>query len=99
MACYSNCPQSYEVFSEFIDRCLLKEQSLIWRDKNVWTLENLREIKIDFVDTPKIGGEFWDKLFNQFSELNDGCWRILADAFFVYTLPSTYMKPEKNMNI
>ncbi|MGM0549368.1 MAG: McrB family protein [Bacillota bacterium] len=95
MARYSNCPQSYEVFSDFMDRCLLNDQSLIWPEKNVWTLENLKKIKVDFVDTPKIGGEFWDKLFNQFSELNDDCWRILADAFFVYTLPSTYMKPER----
>jgi len=95
MARYSNCPQSYEVFSDFMDRCLLNDQSLIWPEKNVWTLENLKKIKVNFIDNPIMGGEFWDKLFNQFSDLNDDCWRILADAFFVYTLPSTYMKPEK----
>ncbi|PUU87672.1 MAG: ATPase [Halanaerobium sp.] len=95
MARYSNCPQSYEVFSEFMDRCLLKDQSLIWSDNNAWTLENLRKIKTNFIDNSIDGGEFWSKLFKQFSELNDDCWRVLADAFFIYTLPSTYMKPEK----
>ena len=95
MARYSNCPQSYEVFSEFMDRCLLNDQSLIWPDNNAWTLENLRKIKTNFIDNSIDGGKFWNKLFKQFSDLNDDCWRILADAFFIYTLPSTYMKPEK----
>ncbi|MFW6311406.1 MAG: McrB family protein [Nanoarchaeota archaeon] len=95
MARYSNCPQSYEVFSDFIDRCLVNDQSLIWPDENSWTLENLKKIKKNFIDNPIEGGVFWDKLFKQFSDLNDDCWRILADAFFIYTLPSTYMKPER----
>lgn len=95
MARYSNCPQSYEVFSDFMKNCLLKDQSLIWPEKNSWTLKNLKKIKENFIDNPIEGGEFWNKLFKQFEELNDECWRILADALFVYNLPSTYMKPEK----
>ena len=95
MARYSNCPQSYEIFSDFMKNCLLKDQSLIWPEKNSWTLENLKKIKENFIDNPIEGGEFWNKLFKQFEELNDDCWRILADALFVYTLPSSYMKPEK----
>ncbi|MFW6025858.1 MAG: AAA family ATPase, partial [Candidatus Woesearchaeota archaeon] len=95
MAKYSNCPKSYETFQKFINQCLIKNNSLIWPDEEVWTLKNLKRIETNFIDKPIMGGEFWDKLFQQFKALNDGCWRILADSLLVYTLPSTYMKPEK----
>ena len=95
MARYSNCPKSYETFQNFMDLSLVGNKSLLWPDKEVWTLNNLNDIKDKFIEEPIMGGEFWDKLFQQFSTLNDGCWRILADAFLIYTLPSTYMNPEK----
>ncbi len=95
IAKYSKCPKSYEVFKQFMDRCILDDRSLIWPEKEIWTLENLEKIKTNFIDNPLMGGEFWPKLFEQFSGLNEGCWSILADAFFVYGLPSTYLKPEK----
>ena len=78
-----------------MNNCLLEDKSLIWSDKEIWTLDNLQKIKTNFIDNPLLGGDFWTKLFEQFSDLNKGCWRILADAFLVYTLPSTYMKPER----
>ncbi|MFW6029642.1 MAG: McrB family protein [Halanaerobiales bacterium] len=95
MGKYANCLKSYEVFEQFMRLCLIEDRSLIWPDKEVWTLDNLQKIKTHFVDNPLLGGDFWTKLFDQFSDLNEGCWRILGDAFLVYTLPSTYMKPER----
>ncbi|MFW5981168.1 MAG: AAA family ATPase [bacterium] len=95
MAKYPNCPKSYEVFKQFMERCLVEDNSLIWPDMEVWNLENLEMIKTNFIDNPLEGGHFWDKVFEQFSNLNEGCWRILADALLVYTLPSSYMKPER----
>jgi len=95
MAKYPNCPEVYEVFQEFMKQCLENDKSLIWPDKEVWTLENLQKIKTNFIDNPLWGRDFWTKIFEQFSGLNEECWCILADAFFAYVLPSTYMKPEK----
>lgn len=97
MAKHPNCPLCYEVFSEFVDRCLVQDKSLIWPEmERVWTLSNLLQIKENFIDNPLDGDEdFWNKLYKQFEPLNDNCWRILADAFFVYALPSTFMKPER----
>jgi len=93
---HKNCQKSYEVFEEFMDRCLKNDYSLIWPDKKVWTLDNLDKIKRNFIDRSIEGkGNFFENIYQQFSDLNDDCWRILADSFFVYTLPSTYMSPEK----
>src|SRR6056297_425684 len=95
MAKYTNSLKSYEIFDDFMNNCLVEDRSLLWPEKEAWTLDNLHKIKENFIDNPIIGGEFWDKIFKQFSTLDDGCWRILADAFLIYTLPFTYMNPEK----
>lgn len=94
MAKHSNCPESYEVFKEFIEKSIVANKSLIWSEENIWNLKNLNEIKNNYIDNPIQGGNFWDKLFDQIKNLNDNCWKIFGDAFFVYTLPSVSLKPK-----
>ncbi len=94
MAKHSNCPESYEVFQEFMQKSIISSKSLIWLDKNIWTLENLYKIKESYMDNPIQGSDFWTKLFDQINDLNDECWKIFGDSFFVYTLPSVSLKPK-----
>jgi len=89
----------YETFSQFIDRCLIHDYSLIWPDEEVWTLENLQWIKKDFIDNPLWEGEYWEKIIKQFGELNDASWKALADALFAFTLPSSSISPEKKYSL
>ena len=95
MARTPGCEKIYESFSLFIDRCLIHDKGLIWPEENSWTLENLQRIKEEFVDKPLWEGAYWDKIHIQFGGLGDQCWKVLADALFVYTLPSSFIKPEK----
>ena len=85
----------YDTFSNFIDLCLLQDQSLLWPDEAVWSVENLVKIKQEFIDKPLWEGEFWDKIKIQFGSLPDPCWKALADALVIYSLPSSFISPEK----
>jgi len=89
----------YETFSQFINRCLINDYSLIWPEEEVWTLENLQGIKKGFIENPLWEGEYWEKIKIQFGDLNDSCWKALADALFAFTLPSSSISPEKKYSL
>ncbi len=99
MARKPGCEKIYEVFSRFIDQCLVNDNSLIWPEEKLWSLENLQSVKKGFIDNPIHKGDYWEKINEQFGNLNDECWKILADGLFVYTLPSTFIKPEKKYEL
>ena len=50
MAKYSNSLKSYETFNEFMNKCLVKDKSILWPEKETWTLENLKSIKENFIE-------------------------------------------------
>lgn len=99
MARHPECEMIYETFSNFTELCLIQDKSLLWPDEDAWTLENLEAIKKEFIDKPLWEGEYWDKIKIQFGSLNDLCWKALADALFIYTLPSGSMSPEKKYSL
>ena len=45
----------YDTFTSFLNNCLLSDKSLLWSDKNYWTLENLLALKKHVVDAPEFG--------------------------------------------
>ncbi|MHA1280064.1 MAG: AAA family ATPase [Candidatus Helarchaeota archaeon] len=90
---------NYEAFNEFEERCLRKDQSLIWPDKKLWTLDNLKRLKSMYGDESIEGGDkgFEGKLELQLERAEPELWGIIADLFYVYTLPSSSITFEKKL--
>ena len=92
---HKDAPQVYEVMAKFKERCLIGNGSLLWDAPAVWTVENLKRVKKRFIDDPLLGDRsFWEKAADQLHGLLAGCYRLFADAFVVYSLPSMSVKSE-----
>ena len=87
----------YEAFGDFVDRCISSNRSLLWPSDSVWTLENVREMKRRLVDSPLLGAEtgFEDKLQEQLRGADPVLWKMISDIYFVYFLPSGFIRLEK----
>jgi len=83
----------YEAFGEFLDRCISSNRSLLWPSDSIWTLENVREMKIRLVDSPLLGAgtSFEDKLQQQLRGTDPVLWKMISDIYFVYFLPSDFI--------
>ena len=99
MARRRNCEKIYNIFSVFVENCLIDDCSLLWPGEHIWNLNNLEAIKKNFIDNPIWEGEYWEKIEQQFHDLSDSCWKALADAHLIYVLPSTFIKPEKKYEL
>jgi MoxR-like ATPase len=100
MARYPEHQRLYDAFQQFIERCVLGDRSLIWPNEEVWTSENVAEIKRRMVDAPVFGGElsFEEKLEQQMRGASRQHWRLLCDVYYVYFLPSTFITFEKRQH-
>ena len=80
----------YTAINQFTQNCILDDRSILWPDKNIWTIANLRELKKRFIDggmvDPKLS--FEEKLQVQLSGGLPELWALLADIYYVYFLPS-----------
>ena len=99
MAHRPNDTMLYSAFRNFLDNCIVKNNSLLWPDKEAWTRERVIEIKERMVDSPIWGGElsFDEKLKEQMKGSTPEHWAIICDTFYVYFLPSSFMKIHKKM--
>lgn len=90
----------YDAFEQFLNRCILSDQSLLWPTETVWTAENVAEIKQRMVEVPMFGGElsFEEKLQQQMREASSQQWMLLVDVYYIYFLPSDYITPDKKKN-
>lgn len=83
----------YDTFDLFKNRCLLKDSSLLWPDRPLWTPENLKKWKERVIDSPDLGTQsFTEKLERQLGESYPELWGITADLHYVYYLPSVNIK-------
>lgn len=84
----------YEVFDKFLDRCIYSDQSLIWPEEQVWTLENLQELDQRFIQNPIDDPNlpFDQKLRRQIGEERSALWAVVADLFYIYYLTSRSTK-------
>jgi hypothetical protein len=87
----------YDTMNTFLNNCLLSDKSLMWPDKSYWTLDNLLFLNKHVIEAPLLGRElsFEEKLEKQMDGASDAEWAIICDIYFVYFLPSSYMKMEK----
>ena len=87
----------YMAFQKFLDLCLLNDKSLIWPDREAWTQKRVIDIKERMVDSPIWGDSlsFEEKLKEQMKGTSSEHWAIICDTFYVYFLPSSYIKLEK----
>jgi hypothetical protein len=86
-------PLLYNAIKDFVDRCLVQDLSLMWPTQAVWTADHLGQITQRFVVAAEADDRtFALKLEEQFGPLPPNCWKLLADAFYVYVLPSTQLK-------
>lgn len=87
----------YNTIRTFLDNCLLSDKSLLWPDKDYWTLENLYSLKRHMIDAPEYGNtlSFEEKLKKQMVEASLAEWAIVCDIYFIYFLPSTNITLDK----
>src|SRR5512142_793306 len=79
----------YQAFAAFRERCLLYDRSLLWPEREVWTIANLEQVRRRFVEGFIQGRmSFRDKLDAQLSGAPAEVWALFADAFYIYGLPS-----------
>lgn len=83
----------YQAFAQFLQNCLVDDRSLLWPDREVWTVAALEEMRRRFVEGFVQGrGSFRQKLGAQLSGAPPEVWAMAADLFFVYGLPSTSIR-------
>lgn len=79
----------YDTFALFKERCLIGDTSLLWPERRIWTLENLRQWKELVIDRPILTSQtFNEKIEVQLAQAPAALWAITADLHFVYYLPS-----------
>ena len=87
----------YKTFRKFLDLCLIQNRSLLWPDKEFWTLDSLNVVKKNFIDSPILARElsFEEKLEKQMMGSSKNEWAIICDTYYIYFLPSTHITFEK----
>ncbi len=87
----------YDAFGTFLNRCIVGDASMLWPSDRAWTLENVAALKQRLVDSPIVEGNlsFEDKLQEQLRGGDPVLWKLIADIYFVYFLPSDFISLEK----
>ena len=80
----------YPVVSEFADRCLLQDGSILQPELRLWTAENLSELDRTFVQNPDEGTDsYYLKLEQQISSGTPESRQLMAELHWVlFTFPS-----------
>jgi len=90
---HKGSPLLYGAAKEFVDRCLVQDLSLVWPTEAIWTPDHLAQITDRFVvGAIEDDRSFALKLADQFAPLPAACWKLFADALFIYVMPSTFFK-------
>ncbi len=77
----------YDVASAFKSLCLNQDKSLLWPEKNVWTVENLNSLKESLIDNPDEGkGTFLEKLEEQLDNQSLDVHRLATEILGFYHL-------------
>lgn len=85
----------YRAFAAFRERCLIQDRSILWPEREIWTITNLEHARRRFVEGFIQGRlTFREKLEAQLSGAPDEVWALLADCFYVYGLPSSSIRFE-----
>ncbi|MFH1080482.1 MAG: hypothetical protein V1766_09525 [Pseudomonadota bacterium] len=90
----------YKIFRIFLDSCIIDDRSLLCPQKSIWTPTNIAEVNKRMVDSPILGDEssFEEKLQKQMDGSSPDLWGIIADIYFVYFLPSSFITFQKKIS-
>ena len=79
--------KAYEAAQAFRDNCLLADQSLLFSDSAVWTLDHLNKLHEVFVAAPEEGDRsFIDKFHDQVKPAGKDIVRLAGEMLCVYFL-------------
>ena len=94
MAKMTQCEPVYSAFQDFARQCLLANRSFLWPELNAWTPAILDELKKRLIDAPEFGTDlsFGEKLVKQMAGASREHWAALGDTYYLYFLPSCYIK-------
>lgn len=77
----------YLAASQWRERCLLQNGSLLWADEPIWTSSNLRRLQQIFVDNPDVSGDSFEaKLRKQLEHESEEVYKLVIELLFVYYL-------------
>ena len=91
----------YDAVTQWRERSLAGEQSVLSEGKNLWTIELLDELDQRFVKNLDAGeGDFLSKLKAQLSEGSPGCRQLMAESLWLTLLfPSNIGAAKKRENV
>lgn len=81
-------PRIEAVGRRLIDCGLGKDDSLLTPGQPVWSIDNLEQLKREYVDKPDMGpGDFFDKLKHQLAETSPAATQLFAEVLILNVLP------------
>ena len=80
-------PQILKAADEWRQRCLLRDGSIL-SDRNLWTKQNISDLRKLFVDNPIAGGDksFYDKLHDQIGNAKPEICQLASEAIWLLLL-------------
>jgi len=84
----SNTDRIYEAALKWRDSCLVASGSILWKDQQVWTSENLKDFKKQFIDRPDeaTDKDFATKFQEQLKGSSQGVYQLAAELLYVHFL-------------
>ncbi|WP_159017839.1 McrB family protein [Algibacter sp. L3A6] len=86
----------YQLYTNFVEHCLLKNNSVLTNENDIFSLSNLFKVKECFLDAAIEGNEktYWDKIKTQFQDANYEVRLCFAHLNWLWYLPANDMKSE-----
>jgi len=85
-------PRIEAIGRRLIDRGLGGDDSLLTPGEPVWTVDNLDQLKREYVDKPDMGaGDFFDKLKHQLAASSPAATQLFAEVLILNVLPIVNM--------
>jgi len=86
----------YKEYKNFEQLCLIENRSFFWPERNIWRPVIIKEFKQRLIEGGIPGKElsFEDKLEIQLRDADKELWGLAAELYYVYFLPSGYIKPD-----
>lgn len=86
----------YTLYHNFISNCILKDNSVLTNEENIFTLEALNKIKELFTDGAIEGSKsnYWQKIGQQFKDADYGVRLCFTHLNWLWYLPANDITPE-----
>lgn len=86
----------YILYQNFIEHCLLKDNSVLTNEEDIFSISNLFKVKEYFLDAAIEGNAatYWDKIKLQFQEANYEVRLCFAHLNWLWYLPANDIKPD-----